>query len=176
MNLAWKEKSREVVQEWFGKQLEKVVYEMPDGRDEEFFVRRQPDTASILALTPANEVILARQFRPGKGVVIDELPGGGLKPGQTPEEAAAAELLEETGYAGKLQFVTESWPDGYCTRKSFTFVATDCVPVAGGQRLDQNEFIEVVRMPLEEFKKYMRGAKLTDVETAFLGLDYLNLL
>lgn len=175
-NLEWKELSREVLfKSEYGRTLEDVVYAMPDGRQEHFHVKREGDSAVVLALTSDNLVILVRQFRPGKGAVLTELPGGGIKAGQSPEDAARAELLEETGYAGTLQFVAESWPDGYSTRKSFVFVATDCAKVAE-PALDQNEFLETVLMPLAEFRAHLRTGKLTDVDAGYLGLDFFGLL
>lgn len=175
-NLEWKELSRETVFAGkYGRSVDKVMYEMPDGRTEEFYVKREGNSALVVPLTEDNRVVLVRQFRPGKNVVVDELPGGGIKDGQSPEDAARAELREEAGYEGDLQFVAESWPDGYSTRRSFVFVATNCKK-AGEPELDENEFVEVHTVSLDEFRTHLRSGKLTDVEAGYLGLDYLGLL
>ncbi len=175
-NLEWKELSREVLyKSEYGRTIEDVVYEMPDGRQEHFHLKGESNSAVVLALTPDNQVILVKQFRPGPGAVLAELPGGGIKKGQSPMDAAAAELLEETGYIGDLQFVTESLADAYCSRTSFAFVATNCVKVAE-PTLDTNEFVETVVMSLAEFRAHLRTGKLTDATEGYLGLDYLGLL
>lgn len=56
------------------------------------------DWVEILALTADNKIILVRQFRPALGTFTLELPSGYIDSGETPEEAAVRELLEETGY------------------------------------------------------------------------------
>jgi hypothetical protein len=44
------------------------------------------------------------------------------------------------------------------------------------QQTDQDEFIEVVEMSLEEFRNHLRSGELTDIGTGYLGLDFLKLL
>src|SRR5262249_18088057 len=56
------------------------------------------DYVSIVALTAEGHLLLVRQYRPAVEQVTLELPCGHVEPGETPEEAARKELLEETGY------------------------------------------------------------------------------
>lgn len=153
-------------------------YLLPDGRTETFIVRHGKNggkIACILALTPENDVLLAEQFRPGPEKLIKELPGGGIEKNESPEDGARRELLEETGYAGTLQLVTASPVDAYSTFERYHFVATNCMHVQE-QRGDDNEFIRVVKMPLDEFKAYLMSGGPTDIATGFLGLSFLGLL
>ena len=174
--LSWKELSREIC--YSGpreKIIEKVMYELPNGKVSDFYLRRVKNTVVVLALTTDHQVVLAKQFRPGKKRVLLELPGGSIEEGQTPEQAIHHELLQETGYEGNLHFVAESLRDGYSNWISYCFVATDCKKVSA-QQLDPHECIDVTLLSLEDFKKLVRSGQMTDIDAAMLGLDYLELL
>lgn len=170
----WKEVSRELVFDMY-KKIEKVVYELPNGQVKDFYLNKSGFVVSMIAITKKHEIILARQYRPGPDKILFELPGGGVGNGETPEIAAERELLEETGYKGTPRLVAEYFDDAYSTLKRFCVVVIDCDKVAD-QSLDDSEFIEVVLLSIADFKKLLRSGQMTDIESGYLGLDYLNLL
>ena len=171
----WEELSRETVFEKYGRKIDKVRFRLPDGQEGNFYIKNEVSPVCVLALTKNNEVILAKQFRPGLKETLYELPGGGMDSNETSEEAMERELLEETGYKGKMKLVTKVYDCGYSTINRYCFVATECEKVEE-QNLEEREFIEVVLMPLNKFRDLLRSGKMTDVEIGYLGLDYLNLL
>lgn len=59
---------------------------------------QSPDFAVVVALTTQGQLVLVRQYRFAVAKVTLELPAGHVEAGETPEEAARKELLEETGY------------------------------------------------------------------------------
>ena len=69
------------------------------GGEHDFYTIDASDWVNIVALTPDGCVVMVRQYRHGADRVTLETPGGMVDPGETPAQAAARELLEETGYA-----------------------------------------------------------------------------
>jgi ADP-ribose pyrophosphatase len=81
---------------WF-----QILSETPPGGGEPHYAIRGKDFVVIVAVTLTNQILLVRQFRPAVGTVTLELPAGHIDPGETPEQAARRELIEETGHTAK---------------------------------------------------------------------------
>ena len=150
-------------------------YILPNGIERELEIKLEGPTAVVLALTPADEVLLVREFRPGVEEELLELPGGAVDDGEEPAEAARRELLEETGYAGRLEYAGPMVDCAYSTRVRHTFVARDCVKVQEPTP-DDGESPELELVSLPQLRKHLRGGQLTDVGPGYLALDHLGLL
>jgi ADP-ribose pyrophosphatase len=170
----WKKLRQEPITIGFRKLL-KTTFQLPDGRVADYVIKDEGRTACVLALTASHHVVLARQYRPGPDEIILELPGGAVEAGESPQEAIKRELLEETGYSGDLQCAGISYHCAYSNRLTYNFVATNCRKIQAPQN-EANEFIEVVEMPLRDFRKCVKMGQFTDVEGAYMGLDFLGLL
>lgn len=155
------------------------TYGMPDGSvsDWDILAHRVPRSVAVVALTDDGQVVLVRQFRPGPGRVLLELPGGRAgSVDEAPEETARRELLEETGYtADRFEVAGRTWLASYATDERVAVIATGCRHV-GDQQLDAEEFCEVRLVDVDVFVAHVRGGQLTDTDLAFLALDRLGLL
>ena len=172
----WSIISEEIVHNKWGRQLKKIIFANPDGDELDYYIQSYSSPAvCILALTPDNQVILAKQFRQGPNRVLMELPGGGVESDETPVEAITRELREEVGYEGEIEFVSQCWDDAYSEMQRYCFVAKNCIKVLEPQNT-QFEIIEPTLLSLAEFRTHLRSGQLTDVEVGYLGLDHLGLL
>jgi len=169
----WKVLNREEVFRKYSLCIERVDFLMPDGRKSDFYIKKDQPAVAIVALTSENKIILTKQYRPGPDKICLELPGGNIEDKQTPLEAAKAELIQETGFTGDFEFVTQCLDDAYSTMNRTVCIAKNCYKA---QDLDQNEYIEVELVSIGEFRQILRSGQMTDVEVGYLGLDYLGLL
>ena len=127
----------------------------------------------MIALTPDNNVVLIKQFRPPMGRDVIELPAGLVERGESMENAAKRELIEETGWsAGKMEFLAEGpISTGASTEALKAYVCTDLEHVGktGG---DDSEIIEVIEIPIQKTQEFLRTAQLngTLVDLKVFGL------
>lgn len=172
----WKALKRVVHSHSPHKKIEDVLFELPDGRESTFSLSYIGKVVAVLALTSDNRVVLARQYRAGPNRVLDELPGGSVDEGESPEAAAIRELVEETGYvAGKIIPIGRFLEGAYSTIDKHGFLALDCEPKSD-QKLDPNEFIEVVLKSLPDFFLQLRAGDSTDGEVGWAALHELGIL
>jgi ADP-ribose pyrophosphatase len=139
---------------------------LPNGHTTELDIVHHPGAAAVVPFASPDEVLLIRQFRHAAGGAILEVPAGKLDPGETPETCAARELEEETGQrAGRLEALGWIWTTpGFTDERIFLFAAFDLTPV--GQRLDGDEVIEVLRVPLAEALARVWRGEINDGKSA----------
>lgn len=168
--IPWEKLSEEVIQVGHRSIVSKT-FQLPDGSVGKFEIVGKPDSATvcILALTSENKIIIAEQFRPGLEVVLQELPPGKIEKDETPLVAGQRELLEETGYIGKFIYMGKSYSSAYMTNTKHYFIATNCKKKAEPQP-EQDEFINVKLVDLDEFLKIIDSGEMTDLDCALLGL------
>jgi ADP-ribose pyrophosphatase len=150
-------------------------YELPDGRLTEWYLVDGGKTVAIFALTPENDVILVRQFRPGPNRVLDEMPGGYVDSGESPVEAARRELLEETEYEGDVQILASTWLSASATTQKFVAIARNCRRIGEPAQHDY-ELCEPVIVSLQDFRDQLRRGELTDTDLGYLALDHVRMI
>lgn len=132
---------------------------MYDSSYETFEMVARQSSVDIIALVGENIVVLT-QKQPTKPV-FPSLPGGRVEQGQTPKEAARAELLQETGYrAEKMTLLAEFFGAPKFFFHETVFVGKDCKKVAE-QDLDNGERIAVVLYSYEQFLRLCRNERFS---------------
>lgn len=126
-------------------------------------------SAVILPAFDDGTIALIRQYRHPAVKYLLELPAGTLNENERPEEGAARELEEELGVvAGNLEKLSEFFVSpGFCEEKMWLYLATDLTATA--QRLEEDEFLEVVRLPLDRALQMITDGEIEDAKT-IIGL------
>ncbi|PIV19735.1 MAG: NUDIX hydrolase [Deltaproteobacteria bacterium CG03_land_8_20_14_0_80_45_14] len=140
------------------------------GREHNFYVIESRDWINVIPLTDDHQVVMIRQYRHGSREVTLEIPGGLVDPGDTPEKAAARELLEETGFQAKewTKIGVVNPNPALFNNRCYTFLAQDIKKVAAPTP-DQTEDIEVALIPLTDIPKLILKGEIDHamVITAF---------
>ena len=159
------------------------VYQMElNGSDGKVYHReviRHPGAVVLLPLVDADTVVLIQNHRPTVGETLLELPAGTREPGESPEQTAARELIEETGYrAGTLQKMCEFYSaPGICDELMHLYVATDLT--AGQHAREAVEQIENQLVHRSEVRDLIAQGAIRDAKSlvglyAFLFADRLK--
>ena len=122
-------------------------------------------SAVIVPVFNDDTVALVRQYRHPAGKYLLEIPAGSLDGDESPEIGAARELEEEIGVtAGKLEKLTEFYVSpGFLTEKMFVYLATDLSETK--QNLDEDEIVEIVRIPLTKALEMTQTGEIEDAKT-----------
>jgi 8-oxo-dGTP pyrophosphatase MutT (NUDIX family) len=139
-----------------------IVVNPRTGQPYDMFVVENPNWVNVIPLTHDEQVVMVEQWRHGTRSVQLETPGGLMDTGETPEQCARRELLEETGYeAAEVVRLGTTHPNPAIQNNLQHYVlATGCRRVAA-PALDHAEDIVVRLAPLADVPDMIRAGKIT---------------
>ena len=122
--------------------------------------------AAVVAIDNEDQIVLVRQSRVAVGRITHEIPAGKLdSPDEDPLFCAKRELSEETGLTAehwqKLT-VLETTP-GFCNERIHIYLAAGLHK--GDAHPDEDEFVDVERMPLAEAVEHVMKGDFHDGKT-----------
>ncbi len=151
---------------------------LPDGHRSVREWIDHPGAAAVVPLFPDGTTLLVRQFRYPPHRFFLEVPAGKLdQPGEAPEAVARRELEEETGWRARtLIYLASLYPCiGYSNEIIHFYLARDLE--AGQQQLAEGEWLDVVRMPLQQALQKARHGEIADMKSTaalFLAEAFLQ--
>ena len=121
--------------------------------------------AGALPVFEDGSIALVRQWRYPLGRYSLEISAGRIEPGQTPEQAAVRELEEEVGYRARTlaKLCEFNVAPGYCEERIYVYLATGLEE--SRQSLDDDEEIEVVRLPFADALDLVRSREIDDAKS-----------
>lgn len=128
-------------------------------------VVHHPGSAVIIPIFDDGTIAFVRQYRHPAVRYLLEAPAGTLNRGEVPEEGAARELEEELGFvAGRLEKLSEFFVSpGFCEEKMWVYLATELTETK--QRLEEDEILQVVRIPFSQALTMISTGEIEDAKT-----------
>ena len=145
---------------------------LPNGNVAKREIIKHPGAVAVIAVTAEGKLVLVEQYRKALERSIVEIPAGKLEPGEEPIVTARRELEEETGYGAQSLTYLQAFATspGFADEVIHLFVAKDLYTIENKADLDEDEFVELVEVSLEEAEQMVADERIYDAKTAFAVL------
>ena len=151
--------------------------QIPNGKTAVWDFIGHKGAAAVVAVRDDGKLLMVRQYRNALERETVEIPAGG-RDGVDEEflDCAHRELEEETGYTcdkDKMEFLISIYTTvAFCNERIDVFVARDLKK--SHQHLDEDEFVDVAAMDIDELTEMIYAGKLQDSKTVASILAYRN--
>lgn len=138
---------------------------LPNGRLAKREIVEHPGGVAVLPLNEDGTVTVVRQYRYAFASELVEIPAGKLDAGEEPETGALRELREEIGaQVDELIGLGCVYPSpGFCKEVLYLYLAKN--PVYGESHPDEDEFLEVERIPFDTLLERVMSGEIKDAKT-----------
>ncbi|GAA0599452.1 NUDIX hydrolase [Virgibacillus siamensis] len=151
---------------------------LPDGQTAKRELLKHPGAVAVIPITKDKKIVFVEQYRKPLEKSLVEIPAGKLEPGERPEITAVRELEEETGYTtSDLKLITSFYTSpGFADEIMYIYMTEDLKPLKDAVAGDDDEFVELLELTLDEAKQYAREQRIHDAKTnyAILYLESLE--
>ena len=147
---------------------------VPNGNEVKWDIIDHKGAAAVVAVREDGKLLMVRQYRYALGRETIELPAGGLNGREEPTKLAAIrELQEETGYIREdMEFLTSIYTTvAFCNEKIDIYLARN-LKTRGEQHLDEDEFIDVEAVSVEDLTAMILDGTIMDAKTVSAILAY----
>ncbi|MCH7321145.1 NUDIX hydrolase [Solibacillus sp. MA9] len=142
---------------------------LPNGATSKREIINHPGAVAVIAITEDNKLLLVEQYRKALERSIIEIPAGKLEKGEMPIMTARRELEEETGYTtDDLTFVQAfATSPGFADEIIHIYVAKNLTKLEVAAELDEDEFVELMEVTVQEAEAMVADERIYDAKTAF---------
>ncbi|MBA2173796.1 NUDIX hydrolase [Halobacillus locisalis] len=142
---------------------------LPDGNTSKRELIKHPGAVAVIALTDEGKLVLVEQYRKPMEKSMVEIPAGKLEPNESPESCALRELEEETGYTSDhLEKVTSFYTSpGFADEIVHLYFTDQLKKLEEGPAGDEDEFVELLELTLEEAEQMEKDERIHDAKTAY---------
>ncbi|WP_078380096.1 NUDIX hydrolase [Sutcliffiella halmapala] len=149
---------------------------LPNGKTSKREIIKHPGAVAVIALTDEGKIVMVRQYRKAMERALVEIPAGKLEKGEEPIATAKRELQEETGYTCEsltplLSFYTSP---GFADELVHLFIANGLHKDTQEHHLDEDEFVDLLEVSIEEAQGMIETQEIFDAKTAY-AVQYLQL-
>ncbi len=143
--------------------------ELPDGKYANREIVKHPGAVAIIPITSEGKIVLVKQFRKALDRTLIEIPAGRIEIGEAPLLTATRELEEETGYgANEITYIQSfATSPGFANEIIHLYVAKELYTIDNPADGDEDEFIEVIEVTINEAEQLVLSEEIYDAKTAF---------
>ena len=119
-----------------------------------------------------HQIILVKQFRYPNRIQTIEVPAGKLEKDEDPQDCAFRELEEETNNRARdMKFIMKVLPSpGYTSEWLYLYEAIDFEEVNDALAGDDDEFIDIIKMDIDEAYQKVLDGEIVDAKTVIANM------